>query len=899
MSVQPEFLRSYGGGRPGAVKRLVESHNVRVLRKAAHKLAVPDKALKKELKRERSRLAHQGVEPADLLSLTAGEVDSTNPKISPTALLGVIKKLVTTTWPKGKNKHRHRLGAGAMIDGYVRSTGRSHAEVDREIEAQHARFQGKPAAKPNPAAKPKPTKPTKPNAPTKLPVTPPYSSPLKPKATGTSSGSGSPGTMMIREALPTLWGTMTATTERTLIPFDEKGMGKGAKLLTEKFMMMKPSGVMATPPVVFGPEYGPFLMVVYGQSGSGKTSTLRKYVPREVEWLTSPQSIKRFRNDHRPLHQYISDRELKDVALDPKLGTKTFAQLSEGQQSRVLLTALFGKIEDGSDAVATDEFGSNLTKPTRRQLARNLGVAIPHALHGHRTRVLIATNDPDLVTLLGPDVVWDTDRSEYVLSESFQKRHAAKISRPVAKGGLKGSAVKWATHKVRDLQMKQAPTQRQWARDPVKMVPCSAADVVRLWPQTGPLLMVVSGESGTGKHRLLEKFQPDHKFWVKGHPEWDKVDVIEAVMRITHKHGGDAQYEAATAYLHEVAFNSVPAWMSQYGHISTGQRARVDLTEVLSFLDAPGFKGCVINDKLGSDLDAMTRQAVSFALARAFKRRRKDGRDGSLIVSVVDPNIIAWMRPDLVYDTDRCRYMVAHEFLAKHRSFLTSHHVTRPLTFHPIDIRLSVHVVSNTLGLMVWSEFKHHHYMSHTPSGYLWILLTAKGDHFAEGREKIVGVMSIGCNAAWGAGPKKLPFLRQAGRFVVSPSVQGVGFGTKFISMIGALLESAGLTFNFVTSHPQLVRHFQRSPEWAITKGWTAEGRFKKSGKNALGIDRSRWSYTYAGPAAKPAAPRPTTVNGRVGEGGPMGCKPVYSHHDDPTHSYYTYSREMTMYPGS
>ena len=69
--------------------------------------------------------------------------------------------------------------------------------------------------------------------------------------------------------------------------------------------------------------------------------------------------------------------------------------------------------------------------------------------------------------------------------------------------------------------------------------------------------------------------------------------------------------------------------------------------------------------------------------------------------------------------------------------------------------------------------------------------------------------------------------------------------------MIGALLESAGLTFNFVTSHPQLVRHFQRSPEWAITKGWTAEGRFKKSGKNALGIDRSRWSYTYAGPGGK------------------------------------------------
>ena len=121
------------------------------------------------------------------------------------------------------------------------------------------------------------------------------------------------------------------------------------------------------------------------------------------------------------------------------------------------------------------------------------------------------------------------------------------------------------------------------------------------------------------------------------------------------------------------------------------------------------------------------------------------------------------MRPDLVYDTDRCRYMVAHEFLAKHRSFLTSHHVTRPLTFHPIDIRLSVHVVSNTLGLMVWSEFKHHHYMSHTPSGYLWILLTAKGDHFAEGREKIVGVMSIGLQRRLGCRAQEAP-VPTAGR---------------------------------------------------------------------------------------------------------------------------------------
>jgi ABC-type dipeptide/oligopeptide/nickel transport system ATPase subunit len=899
--VQPEFLKAYGSDRRGALKRLIESHNKRVIDEVATHIGVSPAALKKELQRECSRLADEGVTWLGLMTLMLSEVISRNPQISPKVVLSLMRdRLIRTTWPPDKGMGFRDVPIARLMSGYMKRMKMSHNKLESIVTEQIARYRAEASTD-----KPKPL--IRSDKPTKLKHL--IEQPTKP-LTSTNVGKTRPsevihhantGTLMIREAMPASWGSLSGMSDRTTLPFDKTSMGKGAKLVSERFMMMSPAGVMATPKAILGREYGPFLMVVYGQSGSGKTSTLREYAPNEAMWLTSSASIKRFRDDHRPLNKFVTDEELKAVALVPgHVRGRTFSELSEGQQSRVLLTTMFKSVRKDVTCIASDEFGSNLTKSTRRQLAKSLGEEIRKEFRssGSDSRVLIATNDPDLVTLLKPDVVWDTDRSEYVLSIAFEKTYAKEIARPLTRGGLKSPTMTWTTRPIDAMQMTQTATQNDWARDHRAILPCKANDVERLWPKAGPLLMVVSGESNTGKHRLLSKFQPDHGYWVKGHPEWDHVDVIEVVMKLTHKKSTDAQYDVATAYLHEVAFNSVPAWMSKYDKISTGQRARVDLTEALSFLDEVGFNGCVIKDKLGSDLDAMTRQAVSFSLARAFRRRQTDGKLGSLIVSVVDPNVIAWMRPDVVYDTDRCRYMVTPEFLGKHRVYLAAQHITRPIKFRPVNIRLSVHIVNNTMGRLMWGELKHHHYISHTPSGYLWMLLTAKGDHFAEGREKIVGIMSLACNASWGAGPKVLPYLRTAGRFVISPSVQGIGFGTKFISMIGAVLDSAKLTFNFITSHPQLVRHFQRSPEWEITKGWNKEGRFKKSGKNKLGVDRSRWSYTYVGPTASPPAPAPTNdASGRPGSGGPLGCKPTFSHHEDVTHSYYTYSREMTMFP--
>jgi hypothetical protein len=140
--IETKHLSSYGSDRTGALKRIVQSHNTRTIDAAAQKLRVKVKQVKKVLRDERARLAHQrGLSPEQVAKLGPDDIHSISPQIiSSVDLHDLINhRLVTTTWPvKGKGaKERSHV---SMLRDYAARTGKSTDEINRRVDEQHRRF---------------------------------------------------------------------------------------------------------------------------------------------------------------------------------------------------------------------------------------------------------------------------------------------------------------------------------------------------------------------------------------------------------------------------------------------------------------------------------------------------------------------------------------------------------------------------------------------------------------------------------------------------------------------------------------------------------------------------------------------------------------------------------------
>jgi hypothetical protein len=147
--IQQQFLTAYTTDRRGALKRLVQSHNKRAVADMAASLGVTTAAVKKQLRRERGRLANLGVKHDALASLTPADVQSLDPRISAQALLSLMNdRLVTTTWPAGKaqqgakSKGAVTVPYGLLLDAYAARTG-IHRDNLSDIVAQQQTRRGK------------------------------------------------------------------------------------------------------------------------------------------------------------------------------------------------------------------------------------------------------------------------------------------------------------------------------------------------------------------------------------------------------------------------------------------------------------------------------------------------------------------------------------------------------------------------------------------------------------------------------------------------------------------------------------------------------------------------------------------------------------------------------------
>jgi len=135
----------------------------------------------------------------------------------------------------------------------------------------------------------------------------------------------------------------------------------------------------------------------------------------------------------------------------------------------------------------------------------------------------------------------------------------------------------------------------------------------------------ITGSSGSGKSLLLKEFGTEET------PKWNKDEAI-----CSHFDN----YEDAVQRLQGVGYNSIPMWLVPRNILSTGQGYRVDL--------ARSIKHNCVKDEFTSFIDRNT----AMGLCNSLQRYIREHNFKNVVFSSVHKDIINYLRPDWVYDTD-------------------------------------------------------------------------------------------------------------------------------------------------------------------------------------------------------------------------------------------------------
>jgi ABC-type ATPase with predicted acetyltransferase domain len=136
---------------------------------------------------------------------------------------------------------------------------------------------------------------------------------------------------------------------------------------------------------------------------------------------------------------------------------------------------------------------------------------------------------------------------------------------------------------------------------------------------------VIIGSSGSGKSTLLKNFGEEES------PEWDRTKSI-----LSHFESPDD----AINKLGAVGLNSVPSWYKPYHVLSNGEKFRADLARKL--------KSNTVIDEFTSVIDRNVAKAASVSLSRYVK----NNNISNIILSTCHRDILEWLEPDWVIDTD-------------------------------------------------------------------------------------------------------------------------------------------------------------------------------------------------------------------------------------------------------
>ena len=276
-------------------------------------------------------------------------------------------------------------------------------------------------------------------------------------------------------------------------------------------------------------------------------------------------------------------------------------------------------------------------------------------------------------------------------------------------------------------------------------------------PTDGIVLIV--GTSGSGKTTILKTIDNPKPIAI----DWDKP-VIENF----------SNPERGEELLLACGLRSIPTWFRRPVTLSNGEFHRFEIALGLD-------QGHVIIDEFTSVVDRDTAKSLALSIRKYFDRN-----PGVLYIASCHRDIIDWLDPEWVYDTDLQK-------LDNRRSLLGLG--TRP------ELSLTI----RSTGPDYWRYFSKYHYLDTKMSRSVHCYVLLLGDK------------PIGFHAAIHSTNRDIHSYWRGHRTVILPEFQGMGIGTAFSDAIAEIYVSRGLRYFSKTAHPSFGEHREKSPLWRAT----------------------------------------------------------------------------------
>lgn len=153
---------------------------------------------------------------------------------------------------------------------------------------------------------------------------------------------------------------------------------------------------------------------------------------------------------------------------------------------------------------------------------------------------------------------------------------------------------------------------------------------------------LIVGGSGTGKTTIVNELFKDN---IITEFNWNNKSVLDNMP-------SNIETKNIEKMFYSVGFGSVPSWLKPYKVLSNGEKMRVDLARALLEKDF------IVFDEFTSVVDRQVAQTACIAINKAIK-----GTNKKFIAVSCHKDIIEWLQPDWIFDTDKMQqvFQLAHD----------------------------------------------------------------------------------------------------------------------------------------------------------------------------------------------------------------------------------------------